>query len=269
MKGTAKRRGICVLLACVAALCAATGAEEPEQADEPVSARSRGRAVGAIPEEEDEQPRVDPAHSQGYAAVEEEPIYASGALSVLDSLPYVEGRLATEGCLSCIPDVDAANEFVMRLEDELGFEVIASVWRYVCRICAPDVCPGPLERAIIIIWRLPPGLSADDALQLTSEQAPEGIFQKKVFTYTPYHLWPPDFPCPASPVFWPFMEDANYDCMINILDMLFIRDRVGEDVSTANNWQADVNKDGEINILDIISVRDRLNETCEDHVPWD
>ena len=246
MRRTSKRGGGCVLLACLGALCAAAGAEEPEHAGEVQSARNQ------VP-----------------SPTKDEPVYASGALSILDLLPYVEGRLATEGPPWPYEPGEGAVEFIMWLEDELGFEVIASVWRYDCHICDLDVCPAPPGRAVIIIWRLPPGLSADDALQLTSEQAPEGIFQKKVFTYTPYHFWPPDFPCPASPVFWPFMEDANYDCAVNILDMLFIRDRVGEDVSTANNWQADVNKDGEINILDIISVRNRLSETCEDHVPWD
>jgi len=269
MKRTSQHRGICVLLACLAAVCAAAGAEESEQADEPESAHRRGCTVDGIPEEEDEQPRGDPAHNPGCAQVEDEPVYASGALSVLDSPRYIEGRLATEACLTGTPDPDAANEFAMWLKDELGFEVVVTVWRYDCPICGFDICPAGPERAPIVIWRLPPGVSADDALQLTSEQAPEGIFQKKVWAYTPYHLWPPDFPCPASPVFWPFPEDANYDCTINILDMLFIRDRLNEDVSTANNWQADVNRDGEINILDIISVRNRLNETCEDYVPWD
>ncbi|HUS57675.1 MAG TPA: dockerin type I domain-containing protein [Planctomycetota bacterium] len=62
---------------------------------------------------------------------------------------------------------------------------------------------------------------------------------------------------------WPRIHgDANMDCRVNILDLIFIRNRLGRDVTTGDNWQADVNEDGRINILDLIYARNRLNTTC-------
>jgi len=57
--------------------------------------------------------------------------------------------------------------------------------------------------------------------------------------------------------------DANLDCRIDILDLLFVRNRMLQDVSSGDNWQADVNKDGSINILDLLYVRNRMNQTCK------
>ncbi|HUS59215.1 MAG TPA: DUF1565 domain-containing protein, partial [Planctomycetota bacterium] len=56
--------------------------------------------------------------------------------------------------------------------------------------------------------------------------------------------------------------DANGDCRVNILDLIFIRNRLNQDVATGENWKADVNGDGRINILDLIFVRNRLNTAC-------
>jgi len=56
--------------------------------------------------------------------------------------------------------------------------------------------------------------------------------------------------------------DVNSDCRVNILDLIFIRNRLGQDVSVGDNWMADANEDGKINILDLIKVRGRLNTTC-------
>ena len=62
---------------------------------------------------------------------------------------------------------------------------------------------------------------------------------------------------------WPIFGDANLDCRVNILDLIFVRNRLNEDPQTDINWQADVVQDGSINILDMIYVRNRLNMTCE------
>jgi len=56
--------------------------------------------------------------------------------------------------------------------------------------------------------------------------------------------------------------DVNEDCRVNILDLIFIRNRLGQEVSVGDNWMADANEDGKINILDLIKVRGRLNTTC-------
>ena len=69
-----------------------------------------------------------------------------------------------------------------------------------------------------------------------------------------------DQPVPISR--WGAPGDANGDCTVNILDMMFVRDRLNMDVNSGNNWQADVNEDGNINILDLIFVRDKLNTVC-------
>jgi len=61
---------------------------------------------------------------------------------------------------------------------------------------------------------------------------------------------------------WPIEGDANLDCRVNILDLIFIRNRLNQDPATGDNWQADVNQDTRINILDLIFVRNRLNNSC-------
>ena len=61
---------------------------------------------------------------------------------------------------------------------------------------------------------------------------------------------------------WPIDGDANMDCRVNILDLIFIRNKLNQDPATGNNWQANVNGDTAINILDLIYVRNRLNTKC-------
>jgi len=62
---------------------------------------------------------------------------------------------------------------------------------------------------------------------------------------------------------WPITGDATGDCKVNILDMLFIRDKLTSDPTTGDNWKADVTQDGDINVLDMLHVRNHLNNTCE------
>jgi len=62
----------------------------------------------------------------------------------------------------------------------------------------------------------------------------------------------------------PLDGDANMDCKVNILDLIFVRNRLNQSVETGDNWQANVNGDDKINILDLIYVRNRLNTTCDD-----
>jgi hypothetical protein len=65
-----------------------------------------------------------------------------------------------------------------------------------------------------------------------------------------------------TPGEWLVSGDANGDCSVNILDMLFVRNRLGQDTASGDNWQADVNEDAGINILDMIFVRNALNTSC-------
>jgi len=61
---------------------------------------------------------------------------------------------------------------------------------------------------------------------------------------------------------WPIDGDANGDCRVNILDLIFIRNKLNQPVGTGDNWKADVNEDTRINILDLIFVRNKLNTQC-------
>ncbi len=69
---------------------------------------------------------------------------------------------------------------------------------------------------------------------------------------------------PGSVTFlkWPIPGDANFDCIVNVIDMLAIRAKLGADVSTGDNWRADVNEDGAIDVLDLIFVRGKLHDMC-------
>ncbi len=63
-------------------------------------------------------------------------------------------------------------------------------------------------------------------------------------------------------ILYHWLGDANLDYRVNILDLIFVRNRLGQAVSSGNNWQADVNQDGKINILDLIAVRNQLGVKC-------
>lgn len=57
--------------------------------------------------------------------------------------------------------------------------------------------------------------------------------------------------------------DLNTDCVINLLDLIMVRNLLGADVSSGTNWKADVNRDGYINILDLLRVRNLLSSICK------
>jgi len=57
--------------------------------------------------------------------------------------------------------------------------------------------------------------------------------------------------------------DANGDCAVNVLDLIFVRNRLGLNPNTGDNWRADVvTGDGAINVLDLIAVRNYLGTKC-------
>jgi len=66
----------------------------------------------------------------------------------------------------------------------------------------------------------------------------------------------------ASKSGWNIAGDANGDCVVDILDLLFIRNRLNHDSETDDNWLADANADGKINILDMLYVRNRMGTRC-------
>ncbi len=56
--------------------------------------------------------------------------------------------------------------------------------------------------------------------------------------------------------------DVNEDCKVDILDLIFIRGRLNQNVNIGDNYKADANGDGKINILDLIFVRGNLGKMC-------
>ena len=70
----------------------------------------------------------------------------------------------------------------------------------------------------------------------------------------------------SAPIYWPnpwpIDGDSNMDCRVNILDLIFIRNKLNLDVNSGDNWKADVNQDTRINILNLIFVRNKLNTQC-------
>jgi len=59
------------------------------------------------------------------------------------------------------------------------------------------------------------------------------------------------------------LSDVNYDCKINVLDLIFVRNRLGKPVTNPDIARADVNNDGRINVLDLICVRNDLGKSCQ------
>ena len=68
-----------------------------------------------------------------------------------------------------------------------------------------------------------------------------------------------------GPSTWAIATHCNRDCKVNILDLIFVRNRLNQLASAGDNIFGDVNTpapDGKINILDLIQVRNHLNEAC-------
>ena len=61
---------------------------------------------------------------------------------------------------------------------------------------------------------------------------------------------------------WRLPGDYNDDCIVNILDLLFVRNHLEQDPTTDDNWRADINQDGDINVLDLINVRNEHGTRC-------
>jgi len=56
--------------------------------------------------------------------------------------------------------------------------------------------------------------------------------------------------------------DVNGDCVVNVLDLIIVRNGLGKNTATGDNWKADVNQDGVVNVMDLIRVRNELGARC-------
>ena len=77
-----------------------------------------------------------------------------------------------------------------------------------------------------------------------------GAFEMMTYTQQEEHIWP-------------VPGDADWNCTINILDLIVIRNLLNQSPSVGTNWKKDVNQDGKINILDLIYVRNHLGLHCD------
>ena len=151
----------------------------------------------------------------------------------------------------------AAKTGIQHLTSDLGFTSVSYFYRMECPTgWAGDICRSAV-RQIIYIMQPPPGMPVADAIQIPGVEP--------VYSY-----WPPvtgyrdGSVLPETLITWPVpAEDANYDLKVNILDMIFIRNRIGHDPASGDNWKADVISDGVIDILDMLLVRYYLNESFE------
>ena len=67
----------------------------------------------------------------------------------------------------------------------------------------------------------------------------------------------------ASQAKWILPGDCNGDSLVDLLDLIFVRDVHREDPASGDNWRGDVNEDGVINVLDLLYVRNRLGTKRE------
>jgi len=191
----------------------------------------------------------------------------------------LQGRLAGQGYLWAVPatlSVQEATSLVSEMDGCLqaidaatgttGTEVLESgaivySGKLYIGFDAPDLETNPeaVEQlgalGFVLIWHssyspysrwsfLPLEYSVQEAI--TEVEAVGGVM------YAGADLWIP----------WICIGDANGSGGVNILDLIFVRNRLNQDVNTGDNWKADVNWDGRINILDLILVRNHMNTIC-------
>jgi len=68
---------------------------------------------------------------------------------------------------------------------------------------------------------------------------------------------------------WPLVGDACRDCIVDLVDLVFVRSRLGADTADGINHQADVNEDDAIDFADLIEVRNRLGDECTELIEYD
>ena len=87
---------------------------------------------------------------------------------------------------------------------------------------------------------------------------PDAVFRTKEAVAAAIERLIPRFRAPI----WPIEGDVNNDCRVNVLDLICVRNRLGQDTAIVDNTFADVNADSAINVLDLIRVRNMLGSKC-------
>ena len=94
------------------------------------------------------------------------------------------------------------------------------------------------------------------SLDATTTDQDDAFFRTTVFAYINIIRF--------DTLHWKIPGDINGDCKVNIVDMIWIRNKLNADTTSGDNWWADVNSDGLINIVDMVYVRNKLNDTCDE-----
>ena len=87
-----------------------------------------------------------------------------------------------------------------------------------------------------------------------SEDSPE-------FAYNAYEcLKNPKSGMAESPEFFGSYVPVNGDCVVNVLDLIKVRNDLGK--SGCDKFETDVNGDCKVNVLDLIAIRNMLGRRC-------
>jgi len=104
-----------------------------------------------------------------------------------------------------------------------------------------------------------PGIAAGDpASDFTNEPQPNGArINMGAYGNTQYAS-------KVAGIMWLLYGDATFDWTVDVVDLIFVRNRLGKDINTGDNRRADVNEDGVLDILDLVYVRNRLGTDCNE-----
>ena len=144
------------------------------------------------------------------------------------------------------------------------------------------LCLLPLTAQAGISWEESPVFRYDAFECLAG--AGTGSGDSALFAYDPYECLPgagtgsgdsalfayDAFECAKMPgsgfadsePFFASYVPVNGDCSVNVLDLILIRNRIGQDVFADGNSRADVNNDGRIDVLDLIVARNIFGTPC-------
>jgi len=92
-------------------------------------------------------------------------------------------------------------------------------------------------------------------------QAKIGSGESPVFSYNAYECTEKSKSGMAeSPEFFGSYVPVNGDCVVNVLDLIVVRNNLGK--VGCDKWNADVNGDCKVNVLDLIAIRNMLGRRC-------
>jgi len=115
---------------------------------------------------------------------------------------------------------------------------------------------------------LQPRIAGDTITASSAERRTEHSFTVTLVEDVQYNVYAHSNAVVSGPHVYPDMEwqlyaDADQNCKVDLLDLVYVRNRLFETV-TPENESADVNDDGFIDLEDLIEVRNNLGAVCEE-----